>query len=33
MGNFITQDQMENQQKEWEDVVQGETSQIIGRKG
>jgi len=33
MGNFITQDQLENQQKEWEDVVQGETSQIIGRQG
>ena len=25
-GNFITQGQLENQQKEWEDVVQGETS-------
>ena len=33
IGNFITQDQLENQQKKWEDVIQRETSQILGIKG
>ena len=33
MESFVTQDQLENQQKRWEDVVQRETSRILGRQG